>query len=522
MDYRLALQSHLTCDINIGYLVNTIMNNFRLSKKYEKKCASIVTSKMQKYLDLLETYPSNQEELVQAIEYLNKMCFSDFAAYLQSKNPNKNIYRQTQNIQSINQPVSQPINQQPVITEIIDQSEIDNFLSVYKKKTEPDILTTKLSDPLVMQLFSMLAKQQTSNPVQSSSPFIVEEILDSNELLSMLGKKSNEQKPSKRDITESIEPTVEPINEPKSKKSFIEPMDLSNITKDKLNDMVKRIKELVDLKNECSVNGQHDLIQQIDDERMRIMSTIMEHKKSLKETVSKSTFFKIAQDSSNDKHNTMSLEIDPTQDHKCLKDMVIKITNDENVDEIQLLGYNIPYNKNNINRFNNIFRLFFNDRIHNIVIPTGKYDIDMLLSAISSKADYLDFSIDTEKKLVTVKNKLDIEFDLMLGDDTMFRMLGFTDSLDEYKGLKKYTSNVAYNLEANNSMFLSISGSTQEPLKIDFNKDVIFDKPFVLKKVMKGSIFSKIKVNLFDNMELMYDVVSPFKLSLRVTYQNDE
>src|SRR5271154_975704 len=93
MDYKIILRSKLLSKINIDFLVNIIVSNFKISQKATPKCINIIVENFNKYLNNLERYPENDNELIAAIQYLNNKCYDDFVTYLHNKYPNMSLLR---------------------------------------------------------------------------------------------------------------------------------------------------------------------------------------------------------------------------------------------------------------------------------------------------------------------------------------------------------------------------------------------------------------------------------------------
>ncbi len=95
MDFEKILQDQLLSKTNIDYLIQLILTNFKISNKAINKCISIIKSYMYGYLQNLERYPENNNEVIDAIIYLNQKCFDDFTKYLLTKYSAENIYIQS-------------------------------------------------------------------------------------------------------------------------------------------------------------------------------------------------------------------------------------------------------------------------------------------------------------------------------------------------------------------------------------------------------------------------------------------
>ena len=91
MNYKDILRNQLLSKTNIDFLVNTVLTNFKISNKAITKCTTIINNYLSKYLENINRYPENNNELIEAINYLNKKCYDDFIVYLTTKYPNIKI-----------------------------------------------------------------------------------------------------------------------------------------------------------------------------------------------------------------------------------------------------------------------------------------------------------------------------------------------------------------------------------------------------------------------------------------------
>ena len=198
-----------------------------------------------------------------------------------------------------------------------------------------------------------------------------------------------------------------------------------------------------------------------------------------------------------------------------LKNIVIKFKTDNKITDITLVDYLLPFNENNVTRFNNKFVVYFNNNITRITIPPGKYEIQALLDYIKSKATFLDFSIN-DKNIITIKNTMDMKFDLMLDSDTIFSFLGFNGKIDFYKEKIFYTGAMPFNTSANEKVSFNLSGSTMEPMQMEFDKSVIVNKS--LKKSRAGIIMKQMVLHFSDAQNQCYDFIMPFKMCFKITY----
>jgi hypothetical protein len=678
MDYKSILQFQLLSQSNITFLVNTILTNFKISGKALEKCTNIITNNLTKYLDNLERYPENNNELIEAINFLNKKCYDDFTIYLSMKYPNINLLRVGQNIlqQQQQQEQQQQEQQQPkyyatnnftqnVVPEIsmvqqttktqqflpiqqysqsiiknsdpydemiiITEEEKDNLLKKYntssndqlsqKTTTKSDDFLSYLTNPTVLQMFSMMINQMnypytvpnmekslhTNGGVISKTipqkqnkeikpQMIVDDILDINQVRELLAKSSREpisgkdahkitpkeenskissqivtvkQSNINKRVDDNILPSIEsddideksfdddtteePSNstaaevEPNSSQSRVQAIsgksskpddlictsndkitqeeptiDLTNLTRDKLPLVQQKLNELISLKNAYLSENNKEMVRKIDEEKEKIMDAVRVCKKQLEKQAKENenmikgvSMSRIKKTEHGDNVEYLDLKFDPTNDYNDLKNIVIGFKSENKIVDITLVDYYLPFNSNNITRFNNKFIVYFNNKVNKLIIPPGKYDIDILLDYIKGQANFLDFTIN-DKKLITIKNTMNMKFDLMIDKDTLFPLLGFTGKPDSYKDKLFYSASHAYNTTCNEKLLFTLSGSTMDPLPMEFDKQITLNQS--LKKSRAGLNMKQMILNFTNELGQYYDFIMPFKMCFKITY----
>ncbi|XWV26161.1 putative low complexity protein [Tupanvirus soda lake] len=640
MDYKVILKEQLLSKTNIDFLLNTILSNFKISSnaKTIDKCVNIIANNMRKYLENIDRFPENNQELIEAINFLNKKCYNDFMEYLLKKYPNGNIIRNSSMLPNINITMPSPENnnktnqtyqtqqmyiqpnyindrdqgntfgntnntfgntlqQSPAIYAqhqqtppkspqyfneviVLSEDEKNELLKKYEKQqpkhqseaTKTDEFLAYLTNPVVLQMFNMMVSQvnQQNNAQKeikktAKSEIVVDEILDINQVQALIAKTTqesvtntkitptvitktneekkvvlmNEKKINHKNETKKIISSINNNNEvdedentnnngTESDEDINEDnntqIDLSNITNETLPLIDKRIKELVIIKDKYLKEGNKKMIKEIDKEKTDLINAVVALKqKSVKEAKENENKMNgLTQTKSTDPNEAnverLDLQFDPTNDYNDLKNIEIGFSNDQKIMEISLLSYYLPFNSNNVTRMNNKFMVYFNNKVNKIIIPPGKYEINVLLDAIKSQANFLDFSINEKSKMITIKNTMNMKFELMIDNDTIFPLLGFTAKPDNYKDKLFYEASQPYNLESNQNVFLSLSGSTKDPEQLEFNKEIVLEKPKVLRKVSRGILMKKMNLNLTNTMGQFYDFIMPFKLCFKITY----
>lgn len=298
--------------------------------------------------------------------------------------------------------------------------------------------------------------------------------------------------------------------------------NLNKMSKEMLPLIDKRAKEIVELKNKYASEGNKKMIEKLDKEKNEIIEAALKFKKEFQKQHKDSegkinglTMSRRKKDNEDDNIEYLDLKFDPTNDFNDLKNISIGFKSNGRIRDITLVDYYLPYNNNNVTRFNNKFVVYFNGKINRIVIPPGKYEIDMLLAYIKNYANFLEFSI-SENNVISVKNTMGLKFDLMNDKDTIFPLLGFIEKSEVYKDETEYTGSQPYNVNGNDKIYFSMSGSAMDPINLEFNQEIILNKS--LKYSRAGVIIPKMSLYLVDCNEQYYDFILPFKMCFKITY----
>lgn len=560
MDYKTILKQHLLSQTNIDFLINTILSNYRISNKAISKCITIITNNIIKDLENLERYPENQQELIEAIHFLNRKCYTDFGSYLLNKYPEKNVLRNgNQTIHHAKQNNSSqsdytiPTNKTKQISEQIDEviilseEEKNDLLKKYNSQPKQNDFLSYLTNPMVLQMFSMMINQINHNPNTTqkqnvTTDVVIDEILDINQVKQLISKTQiNDPNDIKPTIIKSTTTTIEKndlssdydseelekcTSEQKTSTSITKPtptFDLDNLSNDTLPLVEKYIKELVEIKNKYLTDGDSEMVKKIDEEKSKIIKAITAHKQKIiqqakeSETKYKNIVLKNEKITSENKSmEKLDLQFDPSNDFRDLKNIVINCTSESKVSEIVLVSYYLPMNSNNVNRFNNRFTIYFGNKVNSITIPPNKYEINVLLDYIKNQANFLEFNI-SKDNIVTIKNTMNMKFDLMTDlDDSVFPLLGFTEKPSSYKDKLFYSGNKAYNLECNQKVFFTLSRSTIDPIPLEFDKEITINK--TLKHTRNGINLKQLALLITNELGQCYDFIMPFKMCFQLTY----
>lgn len=473
MDNKSILLINLLSKKNIGILLSYLMNKHKINNKSEKKCQKIIISYLNQYINNLDKFPESDDELIIAIDYLNKRCINDFDLYIQNKYPSKDN-----------------------IT-ILSETEKDDLINKIgrletQKETNINILQY-LQDPLFINIFETLVKPQVE---ERKNMIVFDEIIteeQANNLISMTYSEIN----------------VDPFETPKN------PLD----------DIVKINSEIIKLqkeKDKYQKENNVEMIGEIDSKQKKYVETIAKLKDNLEleaekteNKIKKLSINKIDNSLSSDKIDYLDLEIDPTNDYNDMKNIHITCKVDNKINMITLISYYVPFNDNNIFRFNNSLKIYYENQVYNIIIEPAKYNISQLLSYLEDKLVFLLFNVNND--LINIKSKDNIAFDLLIDDQSILKLLGFNENINSYKNKNSYNASEKFNLTVNQQVLFSLSSMAGDPINLEFDKLVTPNK--ILKKSSSsGIVLRKLILNFKTSYDYFYDFTKPFKICLQISY----
>jgi hypothetical protein len=329
----------------------------------------------------------------------------------------------------------------------------------------------------------------------------------------------------------------ESISESNSESELIAEIDFTKMkSKDLTNEHIvkinQRIKDIVELKNKYvnKPNGisKEKILTDLENEKKQLILLVYEFKKNNDKQIKKNKekvenikneICEIKPDADNDCIGLLDLEIDPTNDHNDLKNILIKLNSDQKISDISLISYYLPFNENNVTRFNGEFAIFLQERTYRTIIPSGLYTIHTLIKYITNQFNFLEFSID-ENNIITIKNNINVKFDLMTGDSTIFPLLGFTSKSNSYRNKLSFTGSSKFDTESNKKVFFVLSGTSMDPIELEFDSKVEKETP--LKKSKAGFNMKQIILRFTNSLNQCYDFIMPLKMYLRITYVKNE
>jgi hypothetical protein len=427
-----------------------------------------------------------RDELLEANGLLNKSNISNnFLEYLTDDTVLSSLKTMLDNINAVN------ISQENVYDEVLT---VDEFISM------------------------LSSKKRESDKVDDTTNIIHTNIIHTNEVVNTTNIINTKVEPNiipDKVIKTTEQPVKQIVDTPD-----IPILDISKgITKETMGMMNTHLKKLLDLKNEYRKEGLHDKVEALDVEKDKLVNALKEYKKTIEEdesnTKDKIQKFEMKKTHSADNVDILDLSFDPTHNYNDLKDIVIKFKRGDTVSDISLLSYKVLKNENNVTRFNNNLMIFFNEKMRKICIPPGKYDIDTLLEYIKGEVTFIDISRD-EHGIITISNKMNMKFDLIVSDDTIYPLLGFSGGQKKYKDKLFYTGSDKYDMLINDKVYFSLSGSTTAPISLEFDKKITTD--ISLKTSKSGMALRQIMLKFVNDKEQLYDFTMPFEMCLKVTY----
>lgn len=474
MDNKNKLLINLLSKKNINLLSSYLITKHKINKKSEKKCQTIIITYLSQYINNLDELPKNDDELTIAIDYLNKKCIKDFDIYIQNKYPPKN------NI---------------IILSESEKDELVNNIGIIEspiKENNINILPY-LQDPLFINIFETIVKPQIE---ERKNMIVFDEIITEEHANMLISNTYSENNTISKDINEKN--------------------TIDNIIK-----INSEITELQKEKDKYQKENNIEMIEKIDNEQKKYIETITKLKDNLEmetekteDKIKKLSVNKIANDLSSDKLDYLDLEIDPTNDYNDMKNIHIVCKVDNKINIITLVSYFVPFNKNNIFRFNNSLKVYYDNQVHNIIVEPDKYDTNQLIAYLGNKLTFLIFNVKDE--FLSIKTIDDALFDLLIDDYSILKLLGFNENINSYKNKNNYSASEKINLNVNQQVLFSLSSAACDPINLEFDKPVTINK--VLKKSSSGITLKKLILNFKTLYDYYYDFTKPFKICLKISY----
>jgi len=133
------------------------------------------------------------------------------------------------------------------------------------------------------------------------------------------------------------------------------------------------------------------------------------------------------------------------------------------INSIKLLNYSIPQTKFNIEEnINNIFKfkIIESNDIKEFNLPTGYYDINILIEKLNSNEHNIIFELDTLLQKILIKVDFEIQ---LINTDLSHDILGFInyDKIDN-----NFTADHIYDLRIDNKIYLFLSNISEQPIAI--------------------------------------------------------
>ena len=497
-----VLKQIILSENNIAYLVEFVRKRVKLSEKSIPKCVKIIKDDLEMITNRLENHPTNNQELEIAIDYLNRLCYNNFITYLISKYPGQNLSRDGSDMQSlyITEVGHEIENVEDVEEEIevIDKNQRDALIKQYGIASNKSNIN--FSTPEILAIFYQMSKLSQKYEVN----YEFEDIIEEDEV---------------RRISDANR-TVKQVETPK-KSVFNKTIDLTkDITSENIKIIEEEMQRITVIKAEFLDNRDFDTAAEIDEYKDALITKIIKFKKEQEEKI-KIAKIESASDNSdtgglvNDENDSgieyLNLVIDPSEDHNNMKNILFKCKAGKKIEELQVIKYYLPKNPNNVTRFNNIFAIYTNEKVVKVTLPTAEYSIEEILEYISRETT-LKYSI--ADKRITLK--ADKPFDIILSDDSIFPLLGFSEDANKYKEKMEYTAARDYHEYNSNSVILYFNGTSIKPITLETDKKVEEEK--VLKKVAYGFILREFKLGFMTQLDGYYDFTQPLNICFKIIY----
>jgi len=268
------------------------------------------------------------------------------------------------------------------------------------------------------------------------------------------------------DIDEMEEEIVEEDGYGKELDIINSNINLENVTIGNLNEIKEELERLALLKKQFS--NDESIIDEIDDQIAKITLALSSLKQKTKTNIlnNKESAKSVQQASESE---IFDLEFDPKDIDP--KKIYLTFSINKKVINLTLEKYYLPSSKNNINKFNNKFCVFYAGRIHNCLIPHGNYNsLEPIISAIKNELKFIVIDIIDHKLSIKVENN--VNFDLVMNDCSVFNLFGFTKNNQSiYKNKFCYVSDSKINLINSSKVYLSISNFV-ENFELQTDEDV--------------------------------------------------
>jgi hypothetical protein len=556
-NYKSIIRSYLLSDENINSLISHIPKEYKLSKKAESKCPFILSQIIENYIDKI-FLDRDDYTLEHIIQILNDKTYQDFQAYLsgrysrsevithdpQPKHPAETMIILTE--KEKNQLLQAYGINVPKKTENIDPSMIAFLLSMMHENKNLKVGATKLSTPDII-MDEILDDHQLKT-------ILHRENVDYDQFMKRIGKQPQErvdndqfmkgidkQPQEKGDFTANTDLPIKNITAKSLKKEIPdqsitsipkesikeqEKIDLDNLTRQQLPLAERRIKELISLKELYLNKKDQDKLKEIEEEKMKIIEAVKKLRKEYDKEIEEENRTNLHDNEKRqvtdvhprfpqeDNVEYLDLSIDATKNYMDQKNIIIKFKDEKKITSIILVDYFVPFNPNNISRFNNNFFVYFDNRVHRLTIPIGKYEIGTLLDYIKGHMTFLDFQVNDDN-IITISNLMGATFDILIETDSIFPYLGFNQR-ENYKNKVTYSASVPFNLTSNEKVFFSLAGSSMDAIPLEFNKTVTLNK--VLKKSTFGIQSRQMILKFTNAMEHFYDFVEPFKICFKMVF----
>lgn len=575
MSYESKLRNVLLSDNNIEYIIKIILDTYKITNNAISKCKKFVEACYESYIQNISRLPNNDQELTAAINYLNMLCIKDFDLHLKKQYPNINLLRtqsptNEQSTYTNQQPPS--VDQQPIpvngtvcntpSTDIIILSEQEKINLVQKdnifafpvetKMSSADMLLSYLTNPMILEMICLVVNK-TNIPqkpkftkiidynelqvlLQNEKTIVTESSLATKNSLateSSLATKNSLATENSLAIEDSLAidnsliclPTLD------KQENQLQIFPLFDCEQDfsieKLTEANERVLLLKNLRKKYALQQNNNIVKQINDELLKIANYISAYKNKLdneqelcsietqdNESKNKLILPNNLDSTTNLDESILDLEFDPTNNYNDMRDIKIDMSTNKKIKSIVLKSYFVPQNSNNITRFSKCLNIYFNQKMYKAELAENKYTIGDIITEITKQLHFIEIIV-SNKNIITIKNSLKKDFELITTGDTLLQILGF-DAGKTYKDEMEYTAQKPYDIDCNDRVIFTLSGTPADPVELQTNKFVVSNIKLINSTT--GLYRNQLNLSFLNKVDQLYDFMATFKMCFIITY----
>ena len=201
----------------------------------------------------------------------------------------------------------------------------------------------------------------------------------------------------------------------------------------------------------------------------------------------------------------------------------------DNITQIELFNFDIPYDKYNITHNNNILNfsvlnfkdIQINDKYFNIIvnnnnieltITIGLYTIETLLEIINRALTIFNIEFHYCNTTYLISIISNSNFDIIIGENTLFYNLGFIQNLSNSD---KYNATRTYDLKLNKFINIYIENINEQKPIMQYSqqqsKIITFKQPIQLDKII---------IKFTNSSDIIYNLYLSFQIKIKYISNN--